>query len=228
MITIVGEEELNDGSVTYTMDVTPDLVELALRDVKEVTFDDLDFVPMGVKPHSEEARVAVFIGRALVSQAEKINAEAAMDKLAERNQKLGLYDDDDLHVWDLEDEERYLEWIGDDRGGFDMHEHESGALKHQADKNRLELIPPEAIEAMGRVFTYGATKYDDRNWEKGIPLMTHYASALRHLMSWAKGIDVDPESGHHHLDHAITNLAMMVTQVDRERLDLDNRSIDDE
>ena len=106
---------------------------------------------------------------------------------------------------------------------YEFHECDSGALKHQVDKNRLELVPPEAIEAMGRVLTYGASKYADRNWSKGIPYMTTYASAMRHMLSWSKGIDVDEESGQLHIEMALTNLAMMVTQVVLERDDLDDR-----
>jgi len=41
-------------------------------------------------------------------------------------------------------------------------------IKHDAGKLRLDLIPPEAIRALGEVLTYGTNKYGDRNWEKGI------------------------------------------------------------
>ena len=106
---------------------------------------------------------------------------------------------------------------------YPMHTCESGALKHLEDKLRLDLIPPECIEAIGSVLSYGAKKYSDRNWEKGIQMSIQYGSALRHLMSWAKGIDIDKESGLHHIDQALTNLAMIATQTRRGRVDLDDR-----
>ena len=85
-----------------------------------------------------------------------------------------------------------------------------GGIKHDQGKNRLELVPPEAIEAIGRVLTHGANKYEDRNWEKGMPLERVYGACQRHLQRWASGVDLDPDSGLPHLEHALCNLAMMV------------------
>ena len=85
------------------------------------------------------------------------------------------------------------------------------AARFDAGKVRLELVPAEAVEAMGRVFTHGSQKYDDWNWAKGFPWLQPYASLMRHLMAWHRGENIDPESGLPHLDHAITNLAMLIT-----------------
>lgn len=38
-------------------------------------------------------------------------------------------------------------------------------LKYDGDKPMLDLIPPEAIMAIGRVMTYGAQKYGPNNWQ---------------------------------------------------------------
>ena len=99
----------------------------------------------------------------------------------------------------------------------------SGAMKHLDSKLRMDLIPPEHYENLAKVLTYGANKYEDRNWEKGIEYMTNYASALRHLNQWAKGEDKDQESGLSHIDHAITNLMMISVQTSRDMTQLDNR-----
>lgn len=85
------------------------------------------------------------------------------------------------------------------------------AARFDDGKVRLELVPAEAVEAMGRVFTHGSQKYDDWNWAKGFPWLQPYASLMRHLMAWHRGEDTDTESGLPHLDHAITNLAMLIT-----------------
>lgn len=102
----------------------------------------------------------------------------------------------------------------------------TGALKDTAGKSRIDLVPAESIEALGDVLAYGASKYEDHNWEKGIPFSKTYAAAMRHLLKWHKGIDLDDESGLHHMEHAFTNIMMIVTQIRRDRTDLDDRYVD--
>lgn len=89
------------------------------------------------------------------------------------------------------------------------------AAKYDNDKPMVNLVPPEAILAMARVMTFGAKKYGGDNWRLGqpIPATRMYAAVLRHLMAWAQGEDVDPESGHDHLVHALTGLAMLWTKL---------------
>jgi hypothetical protein len=89
-------------------------------------------------------------------------------------------------------------------------------VKSDSGKLRMDLIPPEAMEALAEVLTYGANKYDDRNWEKGIRYSRIYAATLRHLVSWARGQDYDLESNILHLKHALCNLAFLVTYEERE------------
>lgn len=76
------------------------------------------------------------------------------------------------------------------------------ARKYDGDKLRFDLIPPEALEALAAVYTMGAGKYDDRNWEKGLSWSRVFAAVQRHLWSFWKGEDEDPESGLLHLAHA--------------------------
>lgn len=91
---------------------------------------------------------------------------------------------------------------------------ERGERKNSG-KNRLDLIPPEMFQALGEVLTFGANKYADRNWEKGMPLTEIAASLLRHYVAWLKGEDIDPESGKPHLWHMFTNAGFMVTISER-------------
>lgn len=83
--------------------------------------------------------------------------------------------------------------------------------KYDEGKLRLDLIPPEVIRALGEVLTYGAGKYGDRNWEKGISEDRLYAALQRHLLAWREGKANDEESGLSSLAHALCNLAMLVT-----------------
>lgn len=96
------------------------------------------------------------------------------------------------------------------------------AKRYNNGKLRVELVPPEAIEAMAEAIGYGADKYEENDWLKGDKYSTTYASLQRHLLSWYKGIDIDEESGLSHLSHAITNLAFLITY-ERRGLGEDNR-----
>jgi len=77
-----------------------------------------------------------------------------------------------------------------------------GATKYDGDKIRLDLLPYDAIEEIGKVMTQGAKKYRDRNWEKGMTWSRLFASTLRHLFAFWRGEKVDPEFGISHLAHA--------------------------
>lgn len=66
---------------------------------------------------------------------------------------------------------------------------------------RLDLIPPDALVAVSRVFAFGATKYRDHNWALGYLWSLSYAALMRHLLAWWGGEDTDPESGEPHIAH---------------------------
>lgn len=78
-------------------------------------------------------------------------------------------------------------------------------------KRRLDLIPPEAIHALGDVLTFGARKYADRNWEQGFAWGRSIAALQRHLYAWMGGEDCDPETGLSHMAHVLCNAAFLVT-----------------
>lgn len=84
-------------------------------------------------------------------------------------------------------------------------------IKYDSDKIRLDLVPAEAIEAIGRVLTFGAKKYSANSWQNLDNFKERYYSALlRHLMAWKRGETTDSESGLSHLEHAICNMAFLV------------------
>ena len=88
---------------------------------------------------------------------------------------------------------------------------EPTGVKHDVGKNRLDLIPPEAIEALGWVLSHGSKKYGDNNWRGGIKYSRVYGATLRHLVAWARGEYLDKESELPHLWHALCELAFLVT-----------------
>jgi hypothetical protein len=59
------------------------------------------------------------------------------------------------------------------------------------------------------VLGFGARKYAAWNWAKGMAWSRPYGALLRHVIAWAGGEDLDPESGEHHLDHAACELMFM-------------------
>ena len=89
------------------------------------------------------------------------------------------------------------------------------AVKNDSNKLRMELIPPDALEALARILTDGAIKYSSRNWELGMEWSRPYAALQRHLLAWWGGQDVDPESGHPHLWHVLTNAVFLVSYNER-------------
>lgn len=106
-----------------------------------------------------------------------------------------------------------LEYIPDELGG---------AVRADKGKLRYELLPPGPIEDLVKVLSWGAEKYDDDNWKKGMSWKRCYASTMRHLQAWFQGEDKDPESGLDHLAHVLCNVVFLQYYADRHP-DLDDR-----
>ena len=85
------------------------------------------------------------------------------------------------------------------------------AVKYDNGKPRMDLIPPEAMLALGAVLEVGARKYSGRNWELGFEWGRSDAALKRHLTAWEAGQDNDPETGLPHLWHVLANAAFLVT-----------------
>lgn len=85
----------------------------------------------------------------------------------------------------------------------------TGAVRDaQRGKGRMDLLPVRALVEVAKVFEAGAVKYDERNWEKGIPLSRFMDSGLRHALRWLKGDRDEP-----HLAQACWNfLCLLDTQ----------------
>lgn len=91
----------------------------------------------------------------------------------------------------------------------------SEGVKHDQEKNRLELIPPELLFAVGEILTFGAKKYADRNWENGMKWGRVFGALMRHLWSWWKKDNIDAETGKSHLWHAACCIAFLITYEQR-------------
>ena len=83
--------------------------------------------------------------------------------------------------------------------------------KYENGKLRYDLIPPEVLESLAKVLTYGSEKYGANNWQGLADFEPRYYAALqRHLNAWRQGEAADKESGLHHLEHALCNVAFLL------------------
>ena len=98
----------------------------------------------------------------------------------------------------------------------------SDNLKFDTGKLRMDLVPTEAISALAQILTDGAQKYGERSWERGMEWGRVYAALQRHLLAWWSGQDTDPESGHPHLWHVLTN-AMFLVAYEQRQIGSDDR-----
>jgi len=88
---------------------------------------------------------------------------------------------------------------------------DSGAVRDQATgKGRFDLLPTQGLLLAAQQMEAGALKYDDRNWEKGMPLSVFYSSAARHMAKFIAGYDDEP-----HLAAAIWNLLCLAEGQER-------------
>jgi hypothetical protein len=86
----------------------------------------------------------------------------------------------------------------------------SGGRKFDGGKLQYGLIPPLALKATVDVLTFGAEKYEPDNWKVVPDSKRRYFDALqRHVWAWKEGEQIDPESGKHHLAHALCCLMFL-------------------
>lgn len=83
--------------------------------------------------------------------------------------------------------------------------------KYDNGKIRYDLIPPECLEAIAKILTFGAIKYGSNNWQNLEDFNNRYYSAAeRHIQARRKGEKIDPESGLPHSAHAVVNLIFLL------------------
>lgn len=97
--------------------------------------------------------------------------------------------------------------------------------KHDDQKARFDLLPAGPLAQIANVLTYGAGKYTDRNWEKGIRWGRVFASTMRHLWAFWRGEALDKESGLSHLAHAACCVLFLMEYCETRR-ELDDRAGD--
>jgi hypothetical protein len=67
-------------------------------------------------------------------------------------------------------------------------EYETGARRDNPEnKGRMDLVPAHAILRLSRWYEWGAMKYGDNNWQKGMPISRYLDAALRHTFKYLAG-----------------------------------------
>lgn len=78
-------------------------------------------------------------------------------------------------------------------------------------KPDLSVVPPAGVLHLASAMMDGANKYGPFNWRGNSVLSRIYvAAAMRHLMQYLDGEDIDPTSGVHHLGHAMACCAILL------------------
>jgi len=99
------------------------------------------------------------------------------------------------------------------------------ALRYNGGKLRWSLVDFDALEDMVKVLDFGAKKYADNNWKKGLKTPEIFESMMRHMTAYMRGEDIDPESGLPHTGHILCN-AMFLSYMQRFKPDFDTRHKD--
>jgi len=73
-------------------------------------------------------------------------------------------------------------------------------------KGRFDLISPIALRRLAVRLEDGMSKYGERNWEKGQPLMSYLDSAVRHIQDFIEDVMCDVEHKEDHLGAALWNI----------------------
>lgn len=86
-------------------------------------------------------------------------------------------------------------------------------------KVRMELLPMDALEAVAKIYTFGAEKYGEGKWRQLQDGSERYRAALlRHMTAECKGEELDPESGLPHCFHEAWNaLARVAIYLDEHK-----------
>ena len=77
-------------------------------------------------------------------------------------------------------------------------------------KPTMSTVPAPVLMELGIAMLEGALKYGRHNYRNaGVRSSVYYDAAMRHLMRWWEGEDIDPDSGISHITKAIASLVVL-------------------
>lgn len=77
-------------------------------------------------------------------------------------------------------------------------------------KAPMSTVSAAVLAEIGVAMLEGASKYGRHNYRAvGVRASVYYDATMRHVMDWWEGVDIDPDSGMHHITKAITSLVVL-------------------
>ena len=95
--------------------------------------------------------------------------------------------------------------------------------KDDSGKLPWSLLPSDAVEEVVKVLGYGAKRYTERNWEKGVLYSRVFDAMMRHSWAWFRGENNDKDSGITHLAHAVCDGLFLLAYIKRKMTKFDDR-----
>lgn len=114
--------------------------------------------------------------------------------------------------FDFDERDIYFEHEGDAMSE-EWNKSETGAMREAIGVPYFRQLPLEALAAGAAALEYGANKYENRNWEKGLPYQQMIDSLKRHIEDFERGRNYDDAEGGSGLPHValIMSSAMMLS-----------------
>ena len=97
----------------------------------------------------------------------------------------------------------------------DRREFSTGSVRDvRSGKGRYDLLSPIALKAYAKRMEDGMSKYGERNWEKGQPVMSYIDSAMRHMWNFIDDCMCGRVAEEDHLGAAMWNVASCIHTVE--------------
>ena len=77
--------------------------------------------------------------------------------------------------------------------------------KREVLEPRYDLIPPDTIRRLALIYTEGAKRYGEHNWQKGLPYSTTVNHLIEHLLKW-----LESDTSEDHLAKVIWGCAALM------------------
>lgn len=84
-------------------------------------------------------------------------------------------------------------------------------------KPPVELLPAKPLFRVSEVLDFGGQKYGYKSYLTTTTRTGLSAAALRHILKWMNGEELDEESDLHHLAHAAADLLLALDLIEHER-----------
>jgi hypothetical protein len=77
-------------------------------------------------------------------------------------------------------------------------------------KAPMSTVPANVLAEVGVAMLEGASKYGRHNYRAaGVRASVYYDAAMRHLMAWWEGEDIDPDSGMSHITKLLACMTVL-------------------